>query len=68
MRCIIYHNDITPPKILAMRIRCRKGLIAYHKFNGITTTKKHVDFDHFILLKKLLEDVANIISKISIQS
>jgi hypothetical protein len=63
MRCIIYHNDIVPPKILAMHTRCKKGLIAYHKFNGITTMKKHVDFDHFILLKQFLEDVTSIISR-----
>jgi hypothetical protein len=63
MRCIVYHNDVAPPKILAMCTKCRKGLIAYHKFNGITTMKKHVDFDHFILLKKLLEEVVSIISR-----
>jgi len=49
MRCIIYYSDIAPSKILAMHIRCKKGLIAYHKSNDITTMKKHVDFDHFIL-------------------
>jgi hypothetical protein len=32
-RCIICHNNATPPIILAMHIRCRKGVIAYHKFN-----------------------------------
>jgi hypothetical protein len=62
MRRIIYHNDIAPLKILAMCTRCKKGLIAYHEYNGITTMKKHVDFDHSILLKKLLEDVTNIAS------
>ncbi len=63
MKCIIYHNDISPPKILAMCTRCKKGLIAYHKSNGITTMKKDVDFDHFILLKNLLKDIASITSR-----
>ncbi len=38
----------------------KKGLIAYHKFNGITTMKKHVEFDHFTLLQKLLVDPTNL--------
>jgi hypothetical protein len=52
MRVIIYHNDIALLEILAMHAKCRKGLITYHKFNGITTMKKHIEFDHFALLKK----------------
>jgi hypothetical protein len=52
-RCIICHIEITFLEILAMRIRCRKGLIAYHKFNGIITMKKHVEYDHSTLLQKL---------------
>jgi hypothetical protein len=47
---------MAPPKILAMRTRCRKCLIAYHKFNGIMTMKKHVEYDHVVLLKILLKD------------
>jgi hypothetical protein len=31
MKCIICHNETTLPEILAMRTRCKKGLIAYHK-------------------------------------
>jgi hypothetical protein len=46
-----------------MHIICRKGLIAYHKFNGITTMKKHVNSSHFILLKHLLKDATNIASR-----
>ncbi len=40
-------------------MRCNKGLIAYYKSNGITNTKKYVNFNHYPLLKKLLKD-ANI--------
>jgi len=43
-----------------MHTRCRKGSIAYHKSNGITTMKKHVEYDHFTLLQKLLEDPTNL--------
>jgi hypothetical protein len=53
------HNDTTPLKILALQSKCRKGFITYHKLNGIIVVKKHVDFDHFALLNKLLKDVDN---------
>jgi hypothetical protein len=32
--------------------------MAYHKFNGITMMKKHVEFNHFTLLKMFLKNVA----------
>jgi hypothetical protein len=51
MCCIIYHSGMTLLEVLAMRIKCRKGLISYHKFNGITAMKKHVELDHASLLK-----------------
>ncbi len=63
MKCIICQNDIVPLEILAMCTICKKGFIAYHKFNDITTTKKHVNSNHYILLKKLLEDATNITSR-----
>ncbi len=56
MRCFICHNDFIGLEILAMRTKCRKGLITYHKSNGITTMKKHVESNHFALLKKLVKD------------
>jgi hypothetical protein len=40
-----------------MFIRCRKGLISYHKFNGITAMKKYVESNHVVLLKIFLKDV-----------
>jgi hypothetical protein len=52
----IFHSDVVPFEILAMHTRCKKGFITYYKSNDITTMKKHVDFDHFALLKKLLEN------------
>ncbi len=58
MRYIIYHSGMTLPKVLAMRIKCRKGLISYHKFNGIMAMKKHVEFCHDALLKIFLKDEA----------
>jgi hypothetical protein len=55
MHCIICHNITTLPKMLAMHTKCRKCLIVYHKFNGIMTMKKHVEYDHFALLKMFFE-------------
>jgi hypothetical protein len=60
MKCIICHNETTLPKILAICTRCKKGLIAYHKSNGIIAMKKHVESDQFTLLQKLLEDPTNL--------
>jgi hypothetical protein len=48
---IIYHSGTTLLEVLAMRIRCKKGLIVYHKSNRITTMEKHVEFDHVHLVK-----------------
>ncbi len=61
MRCFSCHNDVIGLEILAMRTKCRKGLIAYHKSSDITTMKKYVESNCFALLKKLVED-PNIIS------
>jgi hypothetical protein len=63
MRCIICHNEITLPKILAMCTRCRKGPIAYHKFNGIIAMKKHVESNHSTLLQKMLENPTNLTTR-----
>jgi hypothetical protein len=40
MRCIICHSDTTALEILAICTRYKKGLIAYHKLNGIIAMKK----------------------------
>jgi hypothetical protein len=61
MRCIICHNDYVGLKILAMRTRCRKRLIAYHKFNGITSMKRHVEGGHYAFMKRLAEDPSYIV-------
>jgi hypothetical protein len=42
MRCIIWPNDFIGLKILTMCTKHRKGIIAYHKINGITSMRKHV--------------------------
>jgi len=59
MRFNIFHNDVVPFEILEMHTKWKKGFITYYKSNGITTMKKHVDFDRFALLKKLLENAQN---------
>jgi hypothetical protein len=47
MKCIICHNNYVGHEILAMHTKCKKKMITYHKINGITTMRKHVDVDHF---------------------
>jgi hypothetical protein len=63
MRCILCHVDFVDIEILGMHIRCGKGLITYHKINGITTMKEHVDDDHSALMKKLIEDLTIVLTK-----
>jgi hypothetical protein len=58
-KCIINHNHMSSLEILALCIRCCKGLIAYHKVNGIIAVKEHVEFLHKTLLTKYLEHVTN---------
>jgi hypothetical protein len=63
MRCILCHVDFVDIEILGMHTRCEKWLITYHKTNGITTMKKHVDDDHFTLMRKLIEDLTIVSTK-----
>jgi hypothetical protein len=35
----------------------KKGVITYYKTYGITTLKKHVDADHFLIFKKYKEEI-----------
>ncbi len=60
MRCIICHSEISFLKSWLNAQDVKKGLIAYHKFNGITTMKTHVEFDHSTLLQKLLVNPTNL--------
>jgi hypothetical protein len=65
MQCIICHSNVVGLEILALHTRLQKGLIAYHKSNGITTMEKHVELEHNTLIKKFRKkqfDVAIIIS------
>jgi hypothetical protein len=36
-----------------------KRTLAYHKSNGITTMKKHIEFEENTLLKKYVERINN---------
>ncbi len=41
------------------KIQARKGLIIYYTTNGITTLKKHVDANHFIVVKMFEAEIKN---------
>ncbi len=56
MKCIICHSDFSSHEILTMHTKCKKGLITYYNYNGIITMKKHVEGDHFALMKRLAKD------------
>jgi hypothetical protein len=59
MHCIICHQQIIGPKIVAINITSRKRFIAYHKSNAITAMKKHIEMEHNNLLKRYVEKINN---------
>jgi hypothetical protein len=42
----------------------QRGLISYHKTNGITSFKKHVDANHMFIANKLEEEVIYLVKQI----
>jgi hypothetical protein len=55
MQCIICHNDIMGLEFFSLHIRLRKYFIVYHKSNGITTMKKHVEIEQKTLINNSLK-------------
>ncbi len=56
MCCIVCHYQIVGLEILALCTKNQKGLIAYHKSNGITVMKIHIEVEHNNLLKRHVEE------------
>jgi hypothetical protein len=51
MRCLLCYNahvNVSNP-----RMQARKGLISYYKTNNITSLKKHVDANQYLIFKKI---------------
>jgi hypothetical protein len=44
----------------------QKGLIVYHKSNGITTMKKHLELEHNTLIKKFCQKQYDVTATISL--
>jgi hypothetical protein len=59
MCCIVCHHQIVNVEILALRIKSWKALIAYHKSNGITIMKIHIEVEHNNLLNRHVEEKIN---------
>jgi hypothetical protein len=53
MCCILYYNS--PINASNPRIHAIKGSISYYKTNGVTTFNKHVNVDHAIITKNIME-------------
>jgi hypothetical protein len=53
MCCILYYNS--PINAFSPRTHARKGSISYNKTNGVTTFNKHVNVDHDIITKNIME-------------
>jgi hypothetical protein len=48
-------------EIFALHIILRKYFIVYHKSNGITTMKKHVEIEQKTFIKKFIKDQTNVV-------
>jgi hypothetical protein len=57
MRCIICYSS--PFLICNLKIQARKDLILYNITNQITTLKKHVNANHFIIANFFEKEVKN---------
>jgi len=57
MICILCYDNVV--NIHNVRIKEIKGLITYYKTYGIIALKKHVDADHFIIVKKIEKEINN---------
>jgi len=66
MQCIIYHNNVVGLEIFALCTMLQKGLIVYHKSNGITTMKKHLELEHKTLIKKFCQKQYDVTATISL--
>ncbi len=55
MHCISCHNN--PILNVNPKNQARKGLIIYNTINVIATLRKHVNLDHFNILKKFEKEV-----------
>jgi hypothetical protein len=45
--------------ILGQKTKFRKRFVSYLKNNGITTLKKHINGDHYLIARKFEEKVDN---------
>jgi len=61
MRCIFCYAS--PILITNAKTQARKGLILYNSVNGITTLKKHVYVDHYMIAKIFEEEINNLLNK-----
>jgi hypothetical protein len=52
MRCIVCHNNVVRLGNFALCTMLHKGFLFTTKSNGITTMKKHLEFEHNTLIKK----------------
>ncbi len=56
MCCIVCHYQLVGLKILTIRTRSQKGLIGYHKCNGISVMNIHIEVEHNNKLKRYVEE------------
>jgi len=66
MWCIICHSNVVGLEIFALCTKLRKGLIVYHKSNGITSMKKHVDLEDNTLIKMFCQKQSDVVAIISL--
>ncbi len=59
MRCILCYNS--PILFCNLKTQARKNLIIYNTTNGITTLKKQVNANNYIIAKMFEEEINNLV-------
>ncbi len=67
MRYMLCYEKLVSLAILGQRTKWKKRLVSYFKSNGITTLKKHLNGNHFLIArnlgKKLNNNVKNLVKR-----
>jgi len=56
---MLHYEKPISPIILRHTAKFKKRFISYFKNNGITTLKKHINGDHYLIARKVEEKINN---------
>jgi hypothetical protein len=59
MHYMLHYEKLISLTILGKKTKFRKRFVSYFKNNGITTLKKHIHGDHYLIARKFEEKINN---------